>query len=175
MILLWALLGIAIVAACLTLAVFIQLIIYKAPFVKTPAVVSEEICSVLRITDKDIVVDLGCGDASILIGIENLTHATCIGYDVSPIAFIKARWNIYKNKSRVRIQLTNFFSADISQATIIYCFLIPSLMDRMSYFIRKRAKLGTRIASYGYRLPGLRQIGERKIAGAPSTLYIYSL
>lgn len=175
MVILWIIFGLTVLGALFAIFLLTQLVIFKAPLVTTPQAVVKTICETISLTSKDVIYDLGCGDASILMGIERRVGCRCIGYDISPIAFIRSYIRIRKSASHVSVYLKNFFLEDIRSATVIFCFLIPSLMPKTAAFILSQCKPGTYIFSYGYELPNLKKIRSISIPGAPSLLYLYQL
>lgn len=102
-----------------TLSVFI---FTKVPYVKTPIKNISTLLDSLKITDRDIVYDLGCGNAEVLIEIERLTYAATLGFEISPFAFIMAKINIYRKKSSTRLLYRDFRNQDLSDATIVFFF-----------------------------------------------------
>lgn len=175
MLFLWVLL--AITAACAIFALYrlILLFVFRAPSVAAPIAIADALIETLHITHTDVVVDLGCGNGLLLDMIAKKTSAKSIGYEISPLSYLAAKIRASRNKVNTKIYLQDYFSANIAHATVIYCFLIPSLMDRTAQFIKKNARPGTRIASYGYILPGLHETTRINVKGAPSSLYFYKL
>lgn len=175
MVILWIILGLVALGTIFAIFLLAQLALFKAPLVTTPQAVVKTICEAIPLTIHDVVYDLGCGDSSILIGIEQRIGCRCIGYDISPIAYIRSHMHLRKSASNVSMHLKNFFSEHIGDATVIFCFLIPSLMPKTAAFITSQCKPGTYIFSYGYSLPNIKKIRSISIPGVPSLLYLYQL
>jgi len=108
---------------------FILLIRVKAPFVKTPTKSIRTLLVELLLSPADTVVDLGCGDGTVLIEIEKHAGARCVGFELSPIAYFQARRSITKNHSRVKVRFSDFRKQNLSRATVIFCFLIHGIMS----------------------------------------------
>ena len=51
---------------------------------------------------------------------------------------------------KVRIIRKNFYEVDISQASVVFVYLVPKALDRLLPKFKKELKKGTRIVSYRY-------------------------
>ena len=54
-----------------------------APFVSTPLARVQEAVTMAGISATDVVCDLGCGDARMLLHLHALTGARCVGYEIN--------------------------------------------------------------------------------------------
>ena len=53
---------------------------------------------------------------------------------------------------RVTVKRKNFFDVDISQATVIFVYLVPKALGRLLPKFKNELKKGTRIISYRYEI-----------------------
>ncbi|MFA6553070.1 MAG: hypothetical protein WCT27_01440 [Patescibacteria group bacterium] len=141
------------VAFCIAIFWFVLLLIYKAPYVKTPTSAIETILNSISIRPEELVYDLGCGDADVLIALEKKFGCRTIGYEASPFPYIRALRNIRLNKAKTQVYWRDFFKADLSKADIVFCFLIQSLMPRVGVYLQGQLKPGSRVICYGYPIP----------------------
>ena len=123
------------------------------PFIPRPKKSQEGIFELMNLKEGETLVDLGCGDATLLIAAEKKYNIKTIGYELSPAAFIIAKINIFLKKSKTQVFLKDFFKADLSQADIIFCYLFPFLMKKISENLKKELKPGARIVSLAFPLP----------------------
>lgn len=170
------LLVITILFAILSLYIFIILLKTRVPFVRSPLKVTDTIIHELGISKDDIVYDLGCGNARVMIEIERQTNAQTIGYELSPWAYFLGRCNIRLHKSKAIIRYADFYKADLSDATIIFAFLIVAVMPSVGELLEKQPKPGTTVVCYGFPIPAWRAtkiIPTRQNDPKASKIYIY--
>lgn len=75
-----------------------------------------------------------------------------IGYETSFFPFWISR--LYCNKTNVVFYRKNFFDADLSQASLIVCYLYPEAMRHLKEKFRQELKPGTQIISNTFAIPG---------------------
>jgi len=144
---------ITILATFLSAIVLFFLFYTRVPFVKTPQKVIDTILKEVKIEQSDTVYDIGCGDASTLITIEKETGAKTIGLELTPIAFAKGLFNIWKNKSKTKILYRNFYKENLSQANIVFCFLIDSVMKKVGQQLDKQLMPGSKVIAFAFPIP----------------------
>ncbi|MBI5037548.1 MAG: class I SAM-dependent methyltransferase [Candidatus Kerfeldbacteria bacterium] len=171
-----SLLVITILFAILAVYIFIILLKTKVPFVRTPFSVIETIVHEVHITNHDVVYDLGCGNARVLLDIERATGARVVGYELSPWAYFLARMNVKNNKSKAEIRYQDFYKADLSEATVVFAFLIVAVMPKVGAQLEKQLKPGTTVVCYGFSIPQwipTKTIPTRQNDPKASKIYIY--
>lgn len=143
------------------IALFLFFIIYswhffttlKAPFVPISKNVLPKIIDVLDVDDNSVVYDLGCGDARVLVRCYKYNQkAKYIGIEKSIVPRILAWFKLRKigNPKNIRIINGNFFKKDISQATRVFLYLLPGMMDSLLPKLEKELKQGTSLVSYNF-------------------------
>lgn len=77
--------------------------------------------------------DLGCGDAKVLVEAVRNGCEKCVGVDMDPDVVAKALDNVAQNEMLDKITVIegNFLEIDISEATIIYVFLLPKALEAL--------------------------------------------
>ena len=121
-------------------------------YVPTPEEVVEAMLQVAKVTKNDIVYDLGTGDGRIPITAAKKYGARGVGIDIDPQRIKEATENVTKNGvgERVRIIQGDLFEADISEATVVTLYLLPSLNQKLIPKLTKELKPGTRIVSHAF-------------------------
>jgi hypothetical protein len=135
-----------------------------APWWRTNKKTAEAICKFANISPKDIIYDLGCGDAEVLILAAKKYGAKGIGIEIELSRFLFAKIRVFKNKLNKRIQIKreNFFKSNLVKATIINVYLVPKTLERLKkQKFLKELKPGTKIISYRYEM-NLPKIKEDK-------------
>jgi SAM-dependent methyltransferase len=148
-----AILTIAIIALILAIILFAQLLVIKAPYVKTPPQVIKKILDAIKINPDSMVYDLGCGDASFLIAVEKQFGARTVGFELSPLAYCRAKQKTKLEKTKTKLYFRSFFKQNIADADIVFCFLVPSLMKKVGSYLESQLKKNAQIISYAFPIP----------------------
>jgi precorrin-6B methylase 2 len=137
----------------------------KVPFIAVPNSVIIDIQNALGIKDGSVVYDLGCGDARVLFRIADVyPNARYIGIENGAFPVIVARTKAFfrklRNKKEVEIIDADFFTKDLSDATHIFIYLYPKVMDDMLSKLEKELKPGTRLVSATFMFTLKKPIAE---------------
>jgi tRNA G37 N-methylase Trm5 len=121
-------------------------------YVPTPQAVVDAMLQVANVGKNDIVYDLGCGDGRIPVTAARKygAHAVCI--DIDPQRIKEANENVTSNKvgQLVTVVEGDLFTQDLSKATVVTLYLLPSLNLRLMPKLMKELKPGTRIVSHAF-------------------------
>ena len=120
-------------------------------FVPTPEEVVEAMLQVANVTKNDIVYDLGCGDGRIPVTAARKHGARGVCIDIDPQRIKEANENVAKNNvgDRVRVMNADLFATDLSEATIVTLYLLPSLNLKLMPKLRE-LRPETRIVSHAF-------------------------
>jgi tRNA G37 N-methylase Trm5 len=120
-------------------------------YVPTPQEVVEAMLTLAGVTAKDVVYDLGSGDGRIPITAAQKFGATAVGYDINPVRIKEAQENLAKANVGNKVKFINadLFEADLSPASVITLYLLPSLNLKLMPKL-KQMKPGTRIVSHSF-------------------------
>lgn len=112
------------------------------------------ICKLAKIDNRDIVYDLGSGDGTLLITAAKEFGAKAVGVEIDPLRNWISKLAIFLNgqNGRIKIFRKSFFNADISDATVVFMYLIPKALDRLKPKLLKELKPGTRIVTFVYKI-----------------------
>jgi precorrin-6B methylase 2 len=121
-------------------------------YVPTPEAVVDAMLNVAKVTKDDVVYDLGCGDGRIVITAAQKFGARGIGIDIDPQRIQEANANAQKAgvTDRVKFLQADLFTSDISPATVVTLYLLPSLNLKLRPKLMKDLKPGTRIVSHAF-------------------------
>jgi precorrin-6B methylase 2 len=121
-------------------------------YVPTPEEVVEAMLQVAAVTKNDIVYDLGCGDGRIPVTAASKYGARAVCVDIDPQRIKEATENVTKNKvgDRVRIVQGDLFEQNLSEATVVTLYLLPSLNVKLMPKLMKELRPGTRIVSHAF-------------------------
>jgi ribosomal protein L11 methylase PrmA len=120
--------------------------------VPTPEEVVEAMLQVASVTKTDIVYDLGCGDGRIPVTAAKKYGARGVCIDIDPQRTKEANENVTKNNvaDKVTVMNADLFTTDISEATVVTLYLLPSLNVKLMPKLMKELKPGTRIVSHAF-------------------------
>lgn len=108
-----------------------------------------------KVTKKDLVYDLGCGDGRVLIMAAKEFGARGVGIEIDLLRYLVATLmiRIIRVSDRVVIKRKNFFDEDLSKANVIFVYLVPKALNRLLPKFKRELKKGTRTVSYRYEAP----------------------
>jgi len=124
------------------------------PYVSTPEAVVDEMLEIARVGAKDIVYDLGSSDGRIVIAAAKRFGARGVGIEIDPELVREATENSEQAgvAHLVRFAEADFFTVDLSEATVVTLYLLPEVNRQLLPKLRAELRPGTRIVSYKYDL-----------------------
>ena len=125
-----------------------------APFHATPDDVVDRMLSLARVTQTDVVMDLGCGDGRIPIRAAQKYGARGVGVDIDPQLIERARANARKAgvERLVEFRVEDALTSDVSKATVVTLYLLPSSNVRLRPILQRQLKPGSRIVSHAFSM-----------------------
>lgn len=120
----------------------------------TPQKVVDALLRLARVTSKDVVWDLGCGDGRIPVTAAKQYACKARGFDVDPERVKESLANVRKQgvERLVTIEQRDVFTLDLSTGpTIVTLYLLPSLNARLLPQLRKLPP-GARVISVAHRM-----------------------
>jgi len=149
-------------------------------YVGTPYDVVSEMLHMARVNKDDLVLDLGCGDARILVLAAQKYGSRGIGYEIDPDMFRASRGNVEKNNVADLVQIiqADIFTVDISKADVLPIYLLPEMNLKLLPQL-DTLKPGSRLVFHNYDLEGF--IPDIKVEVVSNednsihTLYLYTI
>ena len=126
-----------------------------SPWWRTNKKVAKVACSLSKLSKNDIVYELGSGDGEFILMAGknfNVKKAVGIEIDYSRYFISKIRAQILGCKN-VKFVRKDFKKVKVSDATVVYFYLVPEVIKRILPKLKKELKPGTRIISYRYEVP----------------------
>ena len=121
-----------------------------------------------------LLVDLGCGDGRVLRQAWKNYHVNAIGFEVNLLAYLKARL-LSLGLKQVQIKRKSFWSQNLARADVIFCYLYPDVMRKLSAKLKAELKPGTWVVSCNFSVPGLKPLRVLRPEGSlhSDPLYVY--
>jgi SAM-dependent methyltransferase len=145
-----------------------------ALYVSTPRVRISAFLDAVPMKAGQLLVDIGCGDGRVLRQVGRRYGVRTVGYELNLLAYIKAKFLCFGRKN-IQIKLRNFWTADLSDADVVFCYLFPDVMRDLAAKLKSDLKPGAVVVSCNFDLPGF--IPERILRPGNSfhndPIYIY--
>jgi len=147
------------------------------PWVPTRRELMDLIFSLAGLSDKDVFYDLGSGDGRMVVEAAKRGVKLAIGVEKNRELYLKAVKLAEREGVSDRVSFINgdFFSVNISDATVVYMYLLTRVNRLLAPKLASELRSGARIVSLDFEIPGWRplQIVEARIAGMDRKLYLY--
>ncbi len=118
-----------------------------------------------KLNSKDVVYDLGSGDGRSLIIAAKEFGAQGVGIEIDPLRFYLSKLLVVFSglSNKIEIKRGNFFNENISNATVVFLYLVPKALERLRPKLLKELEPGTKIVSIKYEidLPVVRSINYK--------------
>jgi len=146
-------------------------------FVPTDTTKVREMLSAANVTARDTVYDLGCGDGRFVITAVKKYHAQrgiCV--DIDPVRIKESKSNADTAGVTKKIEFVegDLFEQDLSPATVITLYLLPSLNEKLRPKLQSELKPGTRIVSHSFDM-GTAWPAEQKETIEGRTIYYWTI
>ena len=121
----------------------------------TPQNVVDKMLEMAQVKKDDVVYDLGCGDARILVTAAKKYGCKGYGWDINPVRVKESLENVKQNKVEdlVTVKKGDIFKLDLKDANVVTLYLLPDLNVRLMPQLEK-LKPGSRIVSHDFDMKG---------------------
>jgi ribosomal protein L11 methylase PrmA len=140
----------------------------------SPEVV-REMLRLAKVTESDVVYDLGCGDGRIVIAAAKEFGARGIGIDIDPERIEEANANARAAGVAGEVSFANedLFEADIEDATVVMLYLWPWVNLKLKDKLLKELKPGTRVVSHSHNMG--EWAAEKEIVVGGHRIYLWTI
>lgn len=148
----------------------------SAPWVPTRKGDVERFLRLADIKVGDKMYDLGCGDGR-LTAAASKAGARAVGFEISlfPYFIAKIRGLFLKKNhgaGKYKIRFQDFWKADLSDADIVYFFLMPKVYPKLKQKFEKELKRGCKVIAYVWPIDGWQAVKVDKHKKKPD-IYLY--
>lgn len=150
-----------------------------APYVATPEDVVQRMLRLARVTARDVVYDLGCGDGRIVIAAARDFGARGVGVDIDPQRIAEAHANAAREgvADRVSFRLEDALTTDVSPATVVTTYLLTASNIALRPRLTRQLAPGSRIVAHGFSMGDWEPATVETFtdgAGRTRTLYLWT-
>ena len=121
----------------------------SGPFVPSGKKRLETMFKLAKLKKTDRFVDLGCGDGRFVFKAAPEVEEA-IGYDLSIPLVVFGRIKAFLTRSKAKIRFGNIWQQDVSDSTVIFCYLLPNAMVHFHKSVWPTLKPGTRVISHAF-------------------------
>jgi len=124
------------------------------PYVTTPPAVAAKMLDLARVTQDDVVYDLGSGDGRIVIMAAQRFGARGVGVEIDPDLVWEAHENaqVAGVADRVQFLLQDLFETDLRDATVVTLYLMESVNLQLRPKLWRELRPGTRVVSHDFTM-----------------------
>lgn len=138
----------------------------RVPMIITPRGYIKDLVKDLQnsklVNSKSIIYELGSAWGNFSFSVQKLQPSKIVGYELSPVHFIYSYLKAKFKRSAVQFKMQDFFKADISDADIIYVYLMPKIVAKLWQKIKTECKPGTIMILLGHDIKGGQLIKKLK-------------
>jgi len=139
-----------------------------APWFPTSMGTVSKMLKLAEVGPDDIVYDLGCGDGRTIIAAARRYGVKAVGIEIDPLRYIWCQMviTILGLRKQVRLLYGNFFNHNLSEATVVTCYLLQETNDKLEEKLKSELRTGTRVVSNTFTFLGLhyvRQDGDARL------------
>lgn len=149
-----------------------------SPWWRTSGKKARAACKLAKISKSDIVYELGSGDATFLVVAAKKFGAKGVGIEIDPIRHLIAWFNVRFNNlsGKVTLKRENFFKSNIRDATVVFVYLVPRVLEKLKPRLFAELEKGTRVISYKYKFE-LDEKGPMKFVSEDkdNEMYLYKI
>ena len=132
----------------------------QVPYVPTPIEVVDRMLEFGTVKKADIVYDIGSGDGRVVIQAAKKYGAKGVGIEMDAPLVELARGNAKQEgvDHLVEFRQGDALIADVSGATVITLYMLPSFNARLKPVLERQLKPGTRVVVHDYPIEGWKPV-----------------
>ena len=147
----------------------------KIRYVPTPDDVVAKMCQLAKVTKKDTVYDIGCGDGRMVIhAVEKFAAKRGVGIDLDPVRIKESKANAKEAKVEDKVEFRVGDALDIrdlSDADVVLLYMGDDINLRLRPILKKTLKTGSRIVSHRFEMGDWRPARTETFTGEDGDEY----
>ncbi|NHJ06193.1 MAG: SAM-dependent methyltransferase [Candidatus Heimdallarchaeota archaeon] len=144
-----------------------------APWVPTRMKKVQKMLTLANIQPGELIYDLGCGDGRIIVMAARKFNARAVGIEIDLFRYLWCQFliTVLCLRRKVKVVYGDFFKKNISDANVVFCYLLQSTNDRLEEKLIKELQPNTRVISNTFMFHGLPLDETEGISG----IYVYRI
>ncbi|MFZ5535193.1 MAG: class I SAM-dependent methyltransferase [Patescibacteria group bacterium] len=124
------------------------------PFVPSSKKSVDAMVALAKIRSGQTIIDVGSGDGRVLFAAAK-KGANAIGIEINPylVRFTQIKAFLGAYRGRITVRWQNLWSADLTNADVVFVYLIPWKMDVLAKKLKKELKPGALVISNSFMFP----------------------
>lgn len=118
------------------------------PFVPTEWSVIHKMIAAAELKDGQKVIDLGCGDARLLMAALEEKKVQATGVEINLLISWLARFRLWTKGMKAKILRKNFFKVSLRDCDVVFCYLFPKIMLKLEPKFEDELQKGSTVISY---------------------------
>ncbi len=145
---------------------------WGAPWVPSSLTTVHQMLDLAQVKPNELVYDLGCGDGRIVVTAALRYQARAVGVEIDPLRWLwcQALITVLGLREKVSIVYGDFFKQDLSEADVVFCYLLPETNKRLQEKLLWELEPGTRVVSNTFIFPGVKETSKN----GKIRLYLFS-
>jgi precorrin-6B methylase 2 len=147
----------------------------KIRFVPTPNDVVAKMCQIGKVTNKDTVYDIGCGDGRIVImAVEKFNAKRGVGIDLDKKLVAESKKNAKEHKVEDKVEIRQGDALeikDLSDADVVMLYMGDDVNLRLRPILQKTLKPGARVVSHRFTMGDWRPTRTETFTGEDGDEY----
>ena len=162
-----------------SVAIYLAGLIYSSlkgsPYVPTKRKILRIILKEAGLKKGKTFIDIGCGDGRVVEEAVIGFGAEAKGVDINPLLILKAKFRALRlpKINRVNYFVGNIKNLDLTRYDVVYVFLMPELIDKISNQLKSALLKKTTIISHGFKVNQLEKYLKKTIPSKTFSTYIY--
>jgi ubiquinone/menaquinone biosynthesis C-methylase UbiE len=149
-------------------------------YVPTPQAVVDKMLDMAKVTEKDVVFDLGCGDGRVVATAAKKYGARGVGVDIEPKRIEESAETIKKLgvEKLVEIRQGDALKVkDLEKATVLMLYMLDEFMTKLEPIAKAKLPKGARIVTHDFAFPNWQADAVVEFQGPERshTLYMYTV
>jgi predicted RNA methylase len=134
-----------------------------APFVPSNKPTSAMMIELANIKANSVIYDLGSGDGRLLFLAKKKGGKKIVGIEINPLLVLYTNIRIlFSRQKEIRTYWGNFWTTNLSDADIVFVYLLPWKMEKLAQKLTRELKPGARIVSNSFIFPKWKLVEEDK-------------
>ncbi len=144
-----------------------------APYWPTRMKKVKKMLEMANVQPGELVYDLGCGDGRVIVMAARKFKARAVGIEIDLFRFLWCQFliTILGLRRRVKVKYGDLFAKDISEADIVFCYLLQNTNDKLEGKLMNELRPNARVVSNTFLFSAMPQIDMNSELG----FYVYNV